>query len=143
MNFKLYTAAIALAALAVTGAQAQDKPSLAFVVNAASDFWKLAEAGVNAAQEELQMDFESGQAFFEMLVPRAVYYYTGESIADIAQGMLAQGMHMGDDDDEEDEEEEDDEPTPAPKGGRGRGGYSAGGRGGRGGAGNEKECKQQ
>ena len=98
---------------------------------------------LDAAQEELQMDFESGQAFFEMLVPRAVYYYTGESIADIAQGMLAQGMHMGDDDDEEDEEEEDDEPTPAPKGGRGRGGYSAGGRGGRGGAGNEKECKQQ
>ena len=38
-----------LAALAVTAsaATAQDKPSIAFVVNAASDFWKLAEAGVN------------------------------------------------------------------------------------------------
>jgi ribose transport system substrate-binding protein len=34
-------------------AQAQDKQQLAFVVNAASDFWKLAEAGVNKAQEEL------------------------------------------------------------------------------------------
>ncbi|WP_332686666.1 sugar-binding protein [Devosia sp.] len=33
--------------------QAQDKQQLAFVVNAASDFWKLAEAGVNKAQEEL------------------------------------------------------------------------------------------
>jgi ribose transport system substrate-binding protein len=32
---------------------AQDKPQLAFVVNAASDFWKLAEAGVAAAQAEL------------------------------------------------------------------------------------------
>ncbi len=34
-------------------ASAQDKPQLAFVVNAASDFWKLAEAGVAAAQAEL------------------------------------------------------------------------------------------
>jgi ribose transport system substrate-binding protein len=32
---------------------AQDKPTLVFVVNGASDFWKLAEAGVNKAQEEL------------------------------------------------------------------------------------------
>ena len=42
-----------LAAMAGSGALAQDKPALAFVVNAASDFWKLAEAGVNAAQKEL------------------------------------------------------------------------------------------
>lgn len=34
-------------------AQAQDKTSMAFVVNAASDFWKLAEAGVKAAQAEM------------------------------------------------------------------------------------------
>ena len=34
-------------------AQAQDKKQLAFVVNAASDFWKLAEAGVKKAQGEL------------------------------------------------------------------------------------------
>jgi ribose transport system substrate-binding protein len=32
---------------------AQDKPTLVFVVNGASDFWKIAEAGVNKAQEEL------------------------------------------------------------------------------------------
>ncbi|MEE9454929.1 MAG: sugar-binding protein [Paracoccaceae bacterium] len=44
--------ATALAILA-NGAFAQDKPTLAFVVNAASDFWKLAEAGVKAAQKEL------------------------------------------------------------------------------------------
>jgi ribose transport system substrate-binding protein len=34
-------------------AQAQEKKQLAFVVNAASDFWKLAEAGVKKAQGEL------------------------------------------------------------------------------------------
>ncbi len=43
----------AAAAFAASGAFAQDKPQLAFVVNAASDFWKLAEAGVKAAQAEL------------------------------------------------------------------------------------------
>ncbi len=54
---KLKTALVAAAALAaafsVTTAQAQEKKSLAFVVNGASDFWKLAEAGVKKAQEEL------------------------------------------------------------------------------------------
>lgn len=40
-------------AVTATAAMADDKPQLAFVVNAASDFWKLAEAGVNAAQAEL------------------------------------------------------------------------------------------
>ncbi|MCB1402002.1 MAG: substrate-binding domain-containing protein, partial [Rhodobacteraceae bacterium] len=40
--------------MAMAGAvQAQDKPQLAFVVNGASDFWKLAEAGVAKAQGEL------------------------------------------------------------------------------------------
>lgn len=47
-----FCCALALIAGA-TAAHAQDKPTLAFVVNAASDFWKLAEAGVNAAQAEL------------------------------------------------------------------------------------------
>lgn len=46
--------ALALAvALSASGAFAQDKKTLAFVVNGASDFWKLAEAGVKKAQEEL------------------------------------------------------------------------------------------
>jgi len=43
-------------AFALAGAApgfAQDKPTLVFVVNGASDFWKIAEAGVNKAQEEL------------------------------------------------------------------------------------------
>lgn len=53
-----FTTTLALVAMtAATGAVAQEKPKLAFVVNAASDFWKLAEAGVNAAQAELP-DYE-------------------------------------------------------------------------------------
>jgi ribose transport system substrate-binding protein len=53
---KAYIAAALAAAFLLAGnpAQAQDeKKQLAFVVNAASDFWKLAEAGVSKAQEEL------------------------------------------------------------------------------------------
>jgi ribose transport system substrate-binding protein len=41
------------AAVSVSAAQAADKKAMAFVVNGASDFWKLAEAGVKKAQEEL------------------------------------------------------------------------------------------
>ena len=43
----------AIALVLATGAEAEDKKQLAFVVNAASDFWKLAEAGVKKAQGEL------------------------------------------------------------------------------------------
>src|SRR5690606_16814038 len=46
-------AALAAGVVLSSGAIAQDKPKLAFVVNAASDFWKLAEAGVKKAQGEL------------------------------------------------------------------------------------------
>src|SRR5438874_6111292 len=40
-------------ALAISSASAAEKKSLAFVVNGASDFWKIAEAGVKKAQAEL------------------------------------------------------------------------------------------
>jgi ribose transport system substrate-binding protein len=54
MRLKLASYALLMtAAFAVSSAEAQDKKALAFVVNGASDFWKLAEAGVNKAQEEL------------------------------------------------------------------------------------------
>jgi ribose transport system substrate-binding protein len=43
----------AIVALGVVAANAQEKKSLAFVVNGASDFWKIAEAGVKKAQSEL------------------------------------------------------------------------------------------
>jgi len=52
---RLYLTGIA-AAIALTfamGASAADKKELVFVVNGASDFWKLAEAGVKKAQTEL------------------------------------------------------------------------------------------
>ena len=46
--------AVLLAGVVLTGsAGAQDKKELVFVVNGASDFWKLAEAGVKKAQSEL------------------------------------------------------------------------------------------
>lgn len=53
MKTKIAISLLTLAGLLAGPAVAQDKPQLAFVVNAASDFWKLAEAGVKKAQEEL------------------------------------------------------------------------------------------
>jgi ribose transport system substrate-binding protein len=54
MRFRLALSALLLtAAFAVSPVEAQEKKTLAFVVNGASDFWKLAEAGVKKAQQEL------------------------------------------------------------------------------------------
>jgi len=53
MNKTLGLALAATLSLAAPQAYAQDKVQLAFIVNAASDFWKLAEAGVAKAQAEL------------------------------------------------------------------------------------------
>jgi ribose transport system substrate-binding protein len=54
MKFGTAASALLVAlSLASAGALAQDKKSLVFVVNGASDFWKLAEAGVKKAQGEL------------------------------------------------------------------------------------------
>lgn len=58
MKSVMRTASVAAGALllglsASAIARAQDKPTLAFVVNGASDFWKAAEAGVKKAQGEL------------------------------------------------------------------------------------------
>ncbi|MEQ1952711.1 sugar-binding protein [Mesorhizobium sp. CN2-181] len=59
MNFRLLLAATAAAGMLLGGsAIAQDKKQLAFVVNASSDFWKLAEAGVKKAQGELGDGYE-------------------------------------------------------------------------------------
>jgi len=58
MNYARLLAAVAAASLVLSSvALAQEKKQLAFVVNAASDFWKLAEAGVNKAAAELP-DYE-------------------------------------------------------------------------------------
>ncbi len=54
MKYIASAAAIAAATVMLSGAAiAQDKPTIAFIVNGPSDFWKLAEAGVAAAQAEL------------------------------------------------------------------------------------------
>jgi ribose transport system substrate-binding protein len=55
MKYAYLLAAASLAtSIALAGtAIAQDKTQLAFIVNGASDFWKLAEAGVAKAQKEL------------------------------------------------------------------------------------------
>ncbi len=53
MKLKLAVSIATVAAMMAGSAVAQDKPQLAFVVNNASDFWKLAEAGVKKAQGEL------------------------------------------------------------------------------------------
>ena len=54
MKYVASAVAIVAATVALSSAAiAQDKPAIAFVVNGPSDFWKLAEAGVQAAQAEL------------------------------------------------------------------------------------------
>jgi len=54
MKKHIVAASVAAAvAFSVMGVNAQDKKTLVFVVNGASDFWKLAEAGVKKAQGEL------------------------------------------------------------------------------------------
>ncbi|AZO72376.1 MULTISPECIES: sugar-binding protein [unclassified Mesorhizobium] len=52
-NASVAAAALALGLSASATVRADDKPTLAFVVNGASDFWKAAEAGVKKAQGEL------------------------------------------------------------------------------------------
>jgi len=52
-RFLLAGISAALALTIASGAGAADKKSLVFVVNGASDFWKIAEAGVKKAQGEL------------------------------------------------------------------------------------------
>ncbi|QKD00543.1 sugar-binding protein [Mesorhizobium loti] len=52
-NASVAATALLLGLSAMAIARADDKPTLAFVVNGASDFWKAAEAGVKKAQGEL------------------------------------------------------------------------------------------
>ncbi|MEC9343824.1 MAG: sugar-binding protein [Pseudomonadota bacterium] len=53
MKLRTIAGALALSAVLGTGAFAQDKPEIAFVVNGPSDFWKIMEAAVAKAQTEL------------------------------------------------------------------------------------------
>lgn len=58
MNKTLGITLAAVLAAGATQAPAQEKKQLAFIVNAASDFWKLSEAGVAKAQAELGEGYE-------------------------------------------------------------------------------------
>jgi ribose transport system substrate-binding protein len=58
MNKTVGVAVAAMLALGASQALAQEKKQLAFIVNAASDFWKLSEAGVAKAQAELGDGYE-------------------------------------------------------------------------------------
>ena len=54
MNRIVMAAVAASLAMGVgVAAEAQEKTKLSFVVNAASDFWKLAEAGIKKANAEM------------------------------------------------------------------------------------------
>ncbi len=53
MKISTALAAAVVLAISATASTAQEKKKLAFIVNASSDFWKLAEAGVKKAQGEL------------------------------------------------------------------------------------------
>ena len=55
---------------------------------------------------DVENDYEQGLAFKNSLVPRAVYYYTGQAIAEMAEGMDG-GSDM--EEMEDDEEDSDDE----------------------------------
>ena len=53
MRIRTLAGAIAVSTVLGTGAFAQDKPEIAFVVNGPSDFWKIMEAAVAKAQTEM------------------------------------------------------------------------------------------
>ena len=107
-------------------------------------------------EDEEDMDFEMGIALHQNVVRRAAHYYTGKSVEEIAQGIMASmgGMGGGGEDEEEaeeeeEEEEEEEQPKPQIKG-RGGAGGGAGGAPSKGGAAAApaakpapKECKQQ
>ena len=65
-------AVVAFGSTAIGSAEAQEKKSLAFVVNAASDFWKLAEAGVKKAGR--YYDFKTAKGIEEQ---KAKLFATG------------------------------------------------------------------
>ncbi|KPA78831.1 nucleosome assembly protein-like protein [Leptomonas pyrrhocoris] len=116
-------------------------------------------------EQEMEMDVEAGTALLEAVVPRAIFYYTGEAVVETGKELREQfGFGEGEEDEEGDEEDEEDEDEDDDEAGgsnfrnivrqRGGGGAAAaGGRGrGRGGAGAgtgagaqppQQECKQQ
>lgn len=107
-------------------------------------------------EQEMEMDVEVGTALLEAVVPRAIFYYTGEAVVETGKELREQ-FGFGDDEEEEDEEEDDDDEDSEEdekaggsnfrnivrqRGGGGAGG-AAGGRGRGGAQPPQQECKQQ
>lgn len=91
-------------------------------------------------EEALEMDYEAGLAFRQSLVPRAVHYYSGKAIEEIAAGLNLMGGDSDEEGEEEEEEEEsEEEEVQAPRG-RGRGAAQPPAKRG---GGKQPECKQQ
>ncbi|GET91174.1 nucleosome assembly protein, putative [Leishmania tarentolae] len=112
-------------------------------------------------EQEMEMDVEVGTALTQAVVPRAIFYYTGEAVVETGKELREQ-YGFGNEDDEEDEEddesddddEDEDEDDAAAGASKFRnivrqrgGGATPGGRGGRSGDASQKppqqECKQQ
>lgn len=110
----------------------------------------------NFFEQEMEMDVEAGTALLEAVVPRAIYYYTGEAVVEAGKELREQfgfGEEEQEEEEDEDEEEEDDEAAGKSNfrnivrqrgggGGAGRG-RGAGGAGGAGAQPPQQECKQQ
>jgi nucleosome assembly protein 1-like 1 len=128
------------------------------------------EEDVDQLHEQLENDFDVGQAIKDKIIPKAVSWFTGlavdpeddydEDDDDDYDDEDEDDDDDDDDDDDEDDDESDDDGPPGKggkgygkgggKGGKGgRGGGGGGGGGGRGGGGkgggnpNDPECKQQ
>lgn len=107
--------------------------------------------------QEMEMDVEAGTALLEAVVPRAIYYYTGEAVVEEGKELRDQFGFGDEEEDEEDEEADDDDDDDDEAAGgsnfrnivrqRGGGGAGAGAGRGRGGAAGaqppQQECKQQ
>ena len=67
-------------------------------------------------EDLIQNDYEAGEAFRNSIVPRAIFYYTGESMEAISANLNFGGGGSDDEEAEEHEEEEEEEVKPARKG---------------------------
>ncbi|CCW69847.1 unnamed protein product [Phytomonas sp. Hart1] len=103
-------------------------------------------------EEEWEMDMEAGQELMEQIVPKAVFFYTGKSVDEVAAMLHSHYGDMDGEDEDEDEDEEEEEKDNLKRVGRfsgvqnfSRGGGSdgAGSRGRGGSTSKPGECKQQ
>ncbi|KAG5497001.1 hypothetical protein GH5_01519 [Leishmania sp. Ghana 2012 LV757] len=107
-------------------------------------------------EQEMEMDVEVGTALTQEVVPRAIFYYTGEAVVETGKKLREQFGFGNEESDEEDDDDDDDDDEDEAAAGASKfrnivrqrgGGTTPGGRGGRGGAAGQQppqqECKQQ